>query len=132
MSLLADRYLEKYAKKLVGRTDIEDALKRLDRLTCHEAWMGIAQNLKATHTVDERVKGVADTVVAVDNRVAEVDDRVAGVSEQVASVSGQVAGVDDRVQQMADEAKRMSSPKLIGADCRLTHPFREPIARKHP
>ena len=72
--------------------------------------MGIAQNLKATHTVDERVKGVADTVVAIDNRVADVDDRVAGVSEQVASVSGQVAGVDDRVQRMADEAKRLSSP----------------------
>jgi archaellum component FlaC len=100
---------------LIGRTDIEDALKRLDKLTRQEAWMGIAQNLKATHTVDERVKGVADTVVTIDNRVAGVDDRVAGVSDQVASVRGQVAGVDDRVQQMADEVQRLSS-NLISAN----------------
>ena len=34
-------------KKLIGRTDLEDALKRLDKLTHEEAWMGIAQNMKA-------------------------------------------------------------------------------------
>ena len=125
-------------KKLMGRTEIEDGLKKLDKLTQEEARMAAAQNLKATHTVDERVKGVADAVVTMDNKVAGVDnrvagvgDQVAGVSDRVASVSGQVAGVDDRVQQMADEAKRLSSPDLISADCGLTHPFREPIAREY-
>ena len=88
-------------KKLIGRTEIEDALKRLDKLTQEEARMAAAQNLKVTHTVDDRVRGVADAVVAVDNRVAGVDDRV--------------AGVDDRVQQMADDVKRLSSPNLIRA-----------------
>ena len=58
---------------------MEDALKRLDKLTQEEAWMGIAQNLKATHTVGESVRRVADEVVAVDNRVANVDDRVGEV-----------------------------------------------------
>ena len=48
-----ERCLEKYGKKLIGRTDMEDALKRLDKLTQEEAWMGIVQNLKATHAVDE-------------------------------------------------------------------------------
>ena len=37
---------------------MEDALKRLDKLTHEEARMAIAQNLKATHAVDDRVKGV--------------------------------------------------------------------------
>ena len=111
-------------KKLIGKTEIEDGLKKLDKLTQEEARMAAAQNLKATHTVDERVKGVADAVVTMDNRVVGVDDRVA-------HVSGQVASVDDRVQQMADEAKRLSSPDLISADCGLTHPFREPIAREY-
>jgi hypothetical protein len=62
---LIERCLEKFGKRLIGRTDIEDGLKRLDRLTHEEAWMGIAQNLKATHAVSERV-GV------VDDKVAEV------------------------------------------------------------
>ena len=44
---------------------MEDALKRLDKLTQEEAWMGIAQNMKAMHAVGERV-GV------VDDKVAEV------------------------------------------------------------
>ena len=72
MLLLTERCPEKYAKKLIGRTEIEDALKRLDKLTHEEAWMGIAQNLRATHNVGEDVRGVADKVVAIDNSVAEV------------------------------------------------------------
>jgi hypothetical protein len=66
-------------KRLIGRTDVDDALKKLDKLTHEEAWMGVAQNLKATHDVDERLKGVATTLVTVDNRVAGVDSGVAGV-----------------------------------------------------
>ena len=51
---------------------MEDALKRLDKLTQEEARMAAAQNLKATHTVDERVQGVVDTVEAIDSKVADV------------------------------------------------------------
>ena len=54
MSLSIERCIEKYAKKLVGRTDVEDALKRLDKLTHEEAWMGIAQNMKALHILSEK------------------------------------------------------------------------------
>jgi hypothetical protein len=86
MSHLVECCLEKYAKKVIGRTDTEDALKRLDKLTHEEAWMGIAQNLKATHTVGESVRGVADKVVVIDDKVAGVDDRVRVVDDRVAEV----------------------------------------------
>ena len=65
---------------------MEDALKKLDKLTHEEAWMGIAQNLKATHTVGESVRGVADKVVVIDDRVAGVDDRVRVVDDRVVEV----------------------------------------------
>jgi len=42
-------------KKLVGRTDIEDALNRLDQLTRDEVGMAAAQGLKATHEVKDLV-----------------------------------------------------------------------------
>jgi hypothetical protein len=100
MTSLTERRSEKYAKKLVGRTEMEDALKRLDKLTQEEARMAAAQNLKATHIVDERVKGVVDTVEAIHNNVTDVDDRVAGVSDQV-------AGVDDRVKEIAGDVDEM-------------------------
>jgi hypothetical protein len=93
--------MKKNGKKLVGRTDMEDALKRLDKLTQEEARMAAAQNLKATHIVDERVRGVANTVLAIDNRVADVDNRVAratdAIDERVRGVGEQVLDVDDRV-----------------------------------
>ncbi len=68
-------------------------MKRLDKLTHEEAWMGVAQNLKATHMVGESVRRVVNEVVAIDNRVAGVDDRVA-------NVDGRVRVVDDRVAEV--------------------------------
>jgi ribosomal 50S subunit-associated protein YjgA (DUF615 family) len=56
---------KKYLKKLVGMTDIEDALKRLDKLTQEEARMATAQVLRVVHTVDDRVKAVDDKVTTV-------------------------------------------------------------------
>jgi hypothetical protein len=90
MTMLTGRCTEKYLKKLIGRTEIEDALKRLDKLTQEEARMAAAQNLKVAHTVDKRVEGVADTVIAIDNRVTVVDDRVKVVDNKVMEV---IAGV---------------------------------------
>ena len=90
-------------KKLIGRTDVEDALKRLDKLTQEEARMAVAQNLKATHIVDERVRGVSNTVVAIEDRVARVDDRVAGVDDRVARVDDRVVIVDDSVKVVDDK-----------------------------
>jgi hypothetical protein len=100
MSLLIEQCIEKYTKKLFGRTDIEDALKRLEKLTHEEARMAIAENLKATHAVGESVRAVADKAVAIDDRVAGVDDRVAGVGNRVASVDDKVKAVDDRVAEV--------------------------------
>jgi len=63
---------EKFLRRLLGKTDIEDALKRLDKLTNEEVRMVTAQVLEATHAVE-------DKVLDVDNKVARVDDRVAVV-----------------------------------------------------
>ena len=86
---------------------MEDALKRLDKLTQEEARMAIAQNLKATHTVDERVRGVANSVVAIDDRVAGVDDRVAAVDDRVARVDDKVDIVDDSVKVVDDKVAKV-------------------------
>ena len=77
---------EKYGKRLIGKTEMEGSLKKLDKLTQEEARIIIAENLRATHTVDERVRGVAEQVVSVDERVAGVDDRVANVNDKVTEV----------------------------------------------
>ena len=115
-------FSDKYLKKLIGRTEVEDALKRLDKLTQEEARMPTAQILKVTHTVDEHVRGVRDEVLGVDNRVARVDDSVAHVDDRVARVDDRVAGVEDRV----DQVKRMSSPNRIDT-CTVAQPSSQRI-----
>ena len=96
---------EKYLKRLIGRTEIEDALKRLDRLTQEEARMATAQILKLAHTVDENVREIRDEVLGIDNRVAGVDDRVASVGEIVKTV-------DDKVTALIDGAQYTSNQSL--------------------
>ena len=57
-------FLEKFLKKLLGRNDVEDALKRLDKLTQEEAKMATAEVLKITRGVDSNIK-VLDTNIKV-------------------------------------------------------------------
>ena len=64
---------------MIGRTDLEDVLKRLDKLTYEEARMATAEVLKMTHTIDMGVTGVREQVLVVDDRVAGVDDKVTEV-----------------------------------------------------
>ena len=90
-------------RRLIGRSDVEDALRKLDKLTDEEARMAVAQNLKATYNVDQRVRGVANTVVAVGDRVAGVGDQVAGVDDRVAAVDVKVTSVDDTVKNVGDK-----------------------------
>ena len=50
-------------KKLLGRTDIEDALKRLENLSHDEALMAIAQVLKATHEAIDGAQSMFSLVI---------------------------------------------------------------------
>ena len=75
-------YLGKYMKKLVGRTDIEDALGRLDRLTEDEVRMAAAEGLKATHEVNNKVQGVDDKMRDVGDKVDLIVDGVQFVFNQ--------------------------------------------------
>ena len=114
MLLFTELSSEKYGMKLIGRTEIEDALKRLDKLTQEEVQMAVAQNLNATHTVEVCVTGVANAVVAMDNRVAGVDDRVAGVDDRMARVDDRVAFIDDRVKAVDDKVAEVIRGAEIG------------------
>ena len=137
--MLTERCSERYMKKLIGRTEIEDGLKRLDKLTQEEARMAAAQNLKVTHAVaatvvaidnkvddvDDRVVGVSDQVAGIDDRVANaseqltsIDDRVAGVSDLVAGVDGQVANVSDQVAGIDNRVAGVSD-QVAGVDDRV-------------
>ncbi len=70
---------EKYLKKLIGRADLEDALRRLDKLTQEEARMATTQVLKATLKIDDRVRGIDDRLAGVDGSVKAIDGKLAKI-----------------------------------------------------
>ena len=53
--------IEKFLRKLAGMADLEDALKKLDRLTQEEARMANAEVLRITHNIREVVIDGAQT-----------------------------------------------------------------------
>ena len=57
-SLLADYFSEKLLKRLMGKTDVEDALLRLDSLTKEESLMVAARNLEVTHAIQVLVENI--------------------------------------------------------------------------
>jgi hypothetical protein len=58
--LVAQCAAEKFTKKLLGESEIESVLKRLDRLTQDEARMTVAQTLGVVHGLVESVKAVME------------------------------------------------------------------------
>jgi hypothetical protein len=111
-------------KKLLGRNDVEDALKRLDKLTHEEARMATAQVLKITHAVEGRVAIVDERVKDVADMVAEVIDGAQSilVDPQTYLTLIYLDGNDARMvmQQTADgveQMRRSSSPDFVIVDC---------------
>ncbi len=84
-----------FFKKLVGNTEIEDGVQRLDKLTQEEARMASAELLKVTHGVGDRVK--------------DVEGKVEGVHGDVQGVGNKVQNVDERVQDIQVDVQDVGS-----------------------
>ena len=50
-----ERFAERFLKKVAGRSEIDDALRRLDKLAQEEHRMATAQDLRATHGIRDSV-----------------------------------------------------------------------------
>ena len=96
-------------KKILGKTDIEDALKRLDTLTTEEARLAIAETLKVTNRVEDKVDKVDDKVDKVDDKVDKVDDKVDMVDDKVDKVDNTVNRVDTKVDNVDDKVGKVGS-----------------------
>ena len=100
--LEADIGSEKFLKRVMGRTDLEDGLKKLEKLTNEEITMAIAQNLKLTHNIDTQVTRVGEGVKSIDENVLVVKSDVLLLNDNVTTVG-------DKVQTVADGGQRLFS-----------------------
>lgn len=72
-------------KKLLGKNDIEDGLKRLDTLTQEESWMASAQLVQARHSTENRVRVMVDKELDAKDNVVSVNSRRRGVRSREAT-----------------------------------------------
>ena len=98
----ADIVSEKFLKRVIGRTDLENGIKKLDKLTNEEVAMASAQLLKVTHSIDKNV-------MKVDEGVSRVDENVLVVKSEVQVVNNNIKVVDDKVQTLADGGQHLFS-----------------------
>jgi methyl-accepting chemotaxis protein len=92
--------------------DLEESLKKLDRLTQEEARIALSEVLKITHNtrdevkvVDGKVEIVGDKVEVMGDKVADVGDRVEGVGDKVDDVGDKVHDVGDKVVDVGDKVE---------------------------
>ena len=73
------RFFKQYLNNLIGRADIADALKTLDRLTNEEFMMAVAQIWKVVHGIQSGVEGATKKIGEVkDELVRKLDEGWAG------------------------------------------------------
>jgi len=110
---LVDRGSAKFLKRLMGRTNVEDALLRLDRLTQEECLMTAARTLELTHRV-------ANVVRDVDGGVKATKSLAEAIDENVKATKALTKGIDDNVTKVAKilTEEVHESVKVVGRDAR--------------
>jgi hypothetical protein len=85
----------KFLKSVMGRTDLEDGVKKLEKLTNEEIAMASAFLVNITHKINAEVAGAREDV-------KNVDEKVLVVQSNVQLVNDNVKEVNYKVQAMAD------------------------------
>ena len=104
-SSMADYEIEKFVKRIAGRTDVEDALQRLDVLTKEENLMTAARNLEVTHRVDVNVMATQEITHRVDDKVTTIEEAIHDVDGDVKETKQLTRDVRDNVITIDDNVK---------------------------
>ena len=112
-SFAVDSWIEKIMKRIAGKTDVDDALQRLDVLTKEENLMTAVRNLEITHRVDVNVTEL--TRVIHDN----VEVTKHGVQHSLDVFIHVVTNLFlSYVKTAMDEQQRSSLPNMSNTNCR--------------
>jgi len=94
--------IKRFVKRLMGRTDIEDAFLRFDFLTKEEGLMTAARTLRMVHNVDgtvamieEIIRDVDDDVKATKQVISNVDNNVTATNEVITAVETSIKAIKE-------------------------------------
>ena len=128
---------------LIGNTDVEDTLQRLNDLTEEEAQIASAEILKTTNSLGGSIQGVergveviVDELQGVQGNLESVDEGVQDVLDTVQDLNVELGGVSHGVQEInrdvqsvrdrMDFADRQHFSTLLPLLLYLISPHRKP------
>ncbi|KAH9999584.1 hypothetical protein BJV74DRAFT_986495 [Russula compacta] len=110
---IKQRKSKKYLRKLFGKNDIEDALRRLDKLTQEEVRMATAEVLNVTHGVNDKMKvliedgkEVAEIVQQTRNETQDVQQTANETKEIMERAATEAAVIMQQTASDVDNVKR--------------------------
>ncbi|KAI0278214.1 hypothetical protein BGY98DRAFT_1096891 [Russula aff. rugulosa BPL654] len=87
----------KIYERLMGKTEVEDALERLNMLTQEENLMTVARTFEATHDVNVNVKATQELTQHVDTKVTVIEEGLQQVDGNVMVTQELTHHIDDNV-----------------------------------
>jgi hypothetical protein len=107
-------------KRLMGKTEVDDALERLNMLTQEENLMTVARTFEATKHVDTKVTVIEEALQQVDGNVRatqelthHVDDNVMEIQELTYDVHADVEVIKEGTRAIGDNVKVTKDGALI-------------------
>ncbi len=112
---------------MAGKTNLEDALKRLDNLTQEEARMALAEVLRITHSVRDEIKIVDGKVESMDDKVEDMGDKVEDIGDNVEDIGDKVEDMGDKVEDIGDQVQCVDEKVQVVIDGALGVSSQSPI-----
>ena len=85
-------------KRLVGRTEVEDGLQRLDMLTKEESLMMTARTLGITGDIHQDVNAVKEDTCNIKDDTRDIKEDARGIKEDTHNIMEDTRNINDNLE----------------------------------
>jgi hypothetical protein len=128
---LADRSAEKFMKRLIGKTEVEDGLQQLDMLTKEENLMTAARTLGMTSDIRHDAKVIKDDTRDIKDDTRDIKDDTCDIKDNTRDIKDDTRDIKDDTRNISDnlEVNKRGAPHLFNVfKLALIFPFHMLIA----
>ena len=102
---LADYKTEKFMKRLIGKTEVEDGLQRLDMLTKEENLMTAACTLEATGEIRRDVDVVKDDTRDIKEDTRDIKEDTRGIKDNTCEIKDDTRDIKEDARNIRDDTR---------------------------
>ena len=107
---LADRSAEKFMKRLIGKTGVEDGLQELDTLTKEENLMTAARTLGITSDIHHDTKVIKDDTRVIKDDTHSIKEDTQYIKENTRDIKEDTRNISDNLEVNKLGAPHLSTP----------------------